>query len=114
MKLKKIIPLFAIALGLVLAVATSGFKEAPIEGQNPYFYEYVGTDFTQQKIEDPDNYIRSAISCSGSYDVCGVFLTTDQGLGNPADPTDFNSQQSNLWLSQQNHTSVDVNVSMEQ
>lgn len=113
MRFKKIFPAFAIALGMVLAVATSGFKEAPKANQNPYFYEYAGSDFSEQKIEDPDNYIRSGLSCSGSYDVCGVFLSTDQGLGNPADPSDFSNELSNLWTSQQNHTAADINISMQ-
>ncbi len=106
-------PLFAIAMGLVLALATSGFKEAPVIGQNPYFYEYVGSDFSQKKIEDPGNYIRATNGCSGSYDVCGVFLTSDEGIGNPADPSDFSSELGNLWLSQQNHSAASQNVTMQ-
>lgn len=113
MKIKKMLPVFAVAIGLVLAMATSSFKEAPKAGQNQFFYEYVGTDFSQNNIQEPGNYIRATGSCSGFDDVCGVFLTTDQGLGNPADASDFSSEKQSLLASQKNHIAADDNISMQ-
>jgi hypothetical protein len=106
-------PVFAIALGLVLAFTTSGFREVPRENTNPYFYEYQGPDFSKDNIQDANNYVRTSLSCSGSTNVCGVFLSIDEGTGNPPDATDFSSESSNLWTSQQNHVAADTNIKMK-
>jgi len=113
MQIKKIIPLFAIAMGLVLAMATSGFKEVPKGNVNAYFYKYQGPDFTKTNIQDANNYVRTTLSCSGVTNVCGVFLTIDEGTGNPPDATDFSTESSNLWASQQGHSPADGNIKMK-
>jgi hypothetical protein len=113
MNIKKLIPVFAIAMGLVLAMVTSGFKEEPKGNQNPYFYEYRGSDFSNTNIQKPTNYIRASESCSGSLNVCGVYLNVDTGQGNPANSTDFSSESSNLLTSQQNHAPADGNIKMK-
>ena len=106
-------PAFAIAIGLALAMATSAFKEAPKANVNQYYYEYLGPDFTQANIQDADNYTRTSLSCSGTHNVCGVFLSVDEGIGNPPDPTDFSTEKSNLWTSQQNQSPADPNIKMK-
>jgi hypothetical protein len=113
MNIKKMIPSFAIAIGLVLAMATSGFREVPKENLNQYYYAYQGPDFTKTNIQDPDNYTRTTLSCSGTTNVCGVLLSIDEGTGNPPDATDFSTESSNLWTSQQNHSAADPNIKMK-
>lgn len=112
MVIKKIIPAFAIAIGLALAMATSAFKENVKGNQNPYYYEYQGPDFTKANIQDANNYTRTSLSCSGATNVCGVFLSVDEGTGNPPDASDFSTESSNLWTSQQNHSPADLNIKM--
>ncbi len=113
MKIKKIMPLFAIAMGLVLAMATSAFKEMPKESFSSTFYEYVGTDFSQTNIQEISNYVRSTNSCSGTKNVCGVLLPTDNGPSSNPDPAEFSGEASNLWLSQQNQAAADPNIVMK-
>jgi|SRR5665213_826931 len=113
MNINKMIPSFAVATGLAMAMATSAFREVPKESINPYFYEYQGPNFTQANIQDVDNYARTSSSCSGSTNVCGVFLSMDEGTGNPPNTTDFSSESSNLWTSQQNHHPADVNIKLK-
>lgn len=110
---KKIIPLFAIVLGLVLAMATSGFKEGPKGNLDLSFYQYTGSDFSQSKIQDINNYVRSTNSCSGTQNVCGVLLATDTGTGNQPNSTEFSAESSNLWASQQGHAAADPYIVMK-
>lgn len=105
MNFKKIIPLFAIAIGLVLAVATSGFKEKSKDNMALTFYKYVGPDLSQSNIQEVTLYIQAANSCSGRHDVCGVFLATDNGPGNNPDPAEFAAESTDLWASQQDQVS---------
>lgn len=113
MKLRNILPVFAIIIALALAFAVSGFHEGPSEKNTLYFYEYVGPDFSQANIQDPDNYERSSQSCSGAYNVCGVLLSLDEGMGNPPDPSDFSTESTNLWSAQQQHKAVNGNIIMK-
>lgn len=113
MKIKKMIPVFAIAMGLVLAMATSGFKEGPKGNLDLTFYQYTGSDFSQSNIQDINNYVKSTNSCSGTQNVCGVLLATDTGTGNPPNSTEFSAESSNLWASQQNHAAADPNIVMK-
>lgn len=113
MKIIKMMPAFAIIMGLALAMATSAFKEVPKGNQNAYYYEYQGPDFTKTNIQDAGNYTRTTLSCSGTHNVCGVFLSVDEGTGNPPDPTDFSTESSNLWTSQQNQSPADLNIKMK-
>jgi hypothetical protein len=113
MNIKKMIPSFAIAIGLVLAMATSGFKEMPKGNMSLTFYEYTGPDFSQSNIQDINKYVRSSNTCSGSRNVCGVLLTTDTGAGNPPNSTEFSAESSNLWTSEQNHAAADPNIVMK-
>jgi hypothetical protein len=113
MKIIKMIPAFAIAMGLVLALATSGFKEGPSKNTNQYYYAYDGPDFTKTNIQEAGNYTRTTLSCSGTHNVCGVFLSVDEGTGNPPDPTDFSTESSNLWTSQQTQSPADLNIKMK-
>lgn len=110
MSIKKIIPLFAIALGLVLAVATSGFKEGVKEKASLTFYKYVGPDFSQANIQDLTQYVQASNVCSGRHDVCGVFLATDNGPGSNPDPTEFAAKSNDLWASQQSQASSQPGV----
>jgi len=76
MSIKKIIPLFAIALGLVLAVATSGFKENT-KGSDALltsWYEFNGDPSDINDVLDNTQYIYTSgmKPCNGSSDVCGV------------------------------------------
>ena len=107
------IPSFAIAIGLVLAMATSAFKEVSKGPVSLTFYEYTGSDFSQPNIQNINNYARSTNSCSGTKNVCGVLLSTDTGTGNPPNSTEFSAESSNLWTSQQNHAAADPNIVMK-
>lgn len=107
MNIKKIAPLFAIALGLVLAFTTSGFKEKSMDNTTLTFYKYVGPNFDQPNIQDRTLYIQAANACSGRHDVCGVYLPTANGAGNNPDPTEFAAESADLWASQQNQASSD-------
>jgi hypothetical protein len=113
MNIQKMIPSFAIAIGLALAMATSGFREGPKGNLDLTFYEYTGSDFSQTNIQDINKYVRSTNSCSGSRNVCGILLATDNGVGNPPNSTEFSAESSNLWTSQQNHAAADPNVVMK-
>jgi hypothetical protein len=113
MNIRKVIPAFAIAMGLVLAMATSAFKEVPKGNFDLTFYEYTGSDFSQTNIQNINNYVKSTNTCSGTRNVCGVLLATDTGTGNPPNSTEFSAESSNLWTSQQTHTAADPNIVMK-
>jgi hypothetical protein len=79
MNIKKMIPVFAIAMGLVLAMATSGFKEVPKSNSTNFasWYEFTG-DVTQlNDVLDSSQYeYTSGIKpCNGASEICGVSTT---------------------------------------
>jgi hypothetical protein len=113
MNIKKMIPAFAIVMGLVLAMATSGFKEGPKGNLDLTFYQYTGSDFSQTNIQDINKYVKSTNTCSGTQNVCGVLLATDTGTGNPPISTEFSAESSNLWASQQSHAAADPYIVMK-
>lgn len=110
MSLRKFFPALAVALGLVLGIATSGFKDGAKGETALTFYKYVGPDLSQSNIQDLTKYIRAANTCSGRHDVCGVYLLTDNGPGSNPDPTEFAAESNDLWTSQQNQASADPGV----
>lgn len=79
MNIKKIVQLFAIALGLVLAVATSGFKEvkAP-NSMHTFLYTAPLNSYDQTDVQDPDNwqYTSSTNRCDDQdVKACRIFVT---------------------------------------
>lgn len=80
MQIKKVMPAFAIAIGLALAVATSGFKPATTtisdNGQMiTAWFEFVGNDPTNlSQVEDYLNYsYTDGQPCSGlTTKICAV------------------------------------------
>ncbi|MBK0378544.1 DUF6520 family protein [Mucilaginibacter segetis] len=98
------------ALAIGLAISTSAFTTNRVAGA---FYRYTSSSTAQSDIQNINNYVRDDNACGGGEDVCGVTLTTDEGLGNTPDPTEFSAEQSNLWTSQQNGSAADVNIHMK-
>lgn len=88
---KKIIPLFAIAIGLGLAVATSGFREVVKDsnGFDLFTFEYnppenVTNPYAPEYVQDEDNwqYTTDNTHCSNDdVKACRIFVTS--GFVNP-------------------------------
>lgn len=79
MKIKKVIPLFAIAIGLVLALATSGFRTEKISAPDgrvvTTWFEFTGSDPTN--LSQVKNYLNYTYDdgqpCSGlTNKICAV------------------------------------------
>lgn len=84
MNLKKMFPVFAIALGLVLAMATSGFKEEPMKQNNlvMHTFEYTapGGSYSQANVQDETNWVYTASTarCNDQKEkACRIFVTDD-------------------------------------
>lgn len=90
MKIKKIIPLFAIAIGLVLAVAASGFREETKTDPDLYSFEFLapgGTDFSDDAVMDVSNwhFTSNDDPCNGLVKACKITVTGGYKTGsNPA------------------------------
>ena len=77
MNLKRIFPVFAIAIGLVLAVATSGFKDKPTNKDlSTYYFVYHPE---RGPASDPDNWDFTSDNslCEGDGQSCKIRLTED-------------------------------------
>lgn len=74
MQLKKILPLFAIAIGLALAMATSGFREGPETVFSFVFVAPGGTDFSDDAVMDEANwdYTSDNNQCTGFVKACKI------------------------------------------
>jgi len=104
---KLIIP----AIAIVLAFSASAFTT---KSGSSNFYAYVGSDFTQANIQNINNYQASeTTSCPGVDDVCGVTLATSKVDGSIPATTDFNSESTNLWLSEQANSAQDGHIAMQ-
>ncbi|WP_156522645.1 hypothetical protein [Arachidicoccus ginsenosidimutans] len=57
-RLSRLLPVFAIAIGVALVAVTSAFKEQPKSksGQTLYTFEYSGGDYSQASVEDVGNW----------------------------------------------------------
>lgn len=79
MQLKKIIPAFAIAIGLALAMATSAFKEVPKDINTNFtaWYEFTGNVTQLSDVLDNSKYKYTSGSkpCNGASEICGVNTT---------------------------------------
>jgi hypothetical protein len=85
---KKIIPLFAIAMGLVLAMATSAFKETPqkINGVNTYLFEFDSSQpYDVAHVEDKSNWDlnQSAAECDQTDEEACTIRVPEADVDNP-------------------------------
>lgn len=117
---------FALIMGAGILMS---MKSTPYKGKTPVnavkknklkvtrstsnFYVYTSASTSQADIQNINNYVAASDPCSGSSDVCGVTLPTAHTLGTTPVPSEFNAEKSNLWLSQQNNTAEDGNISMK-
>lgn len=72
---KKFIPLFAIALGLVLAVASSGFREDQVD--DLFMFEYIppsAGDYSISAVEEDTNWVFRSLppECEGEDKACTI------------------------------------------
>jgi hypothetical protein len=77
------------------------------------FYEYKSSSLLQADIQNINNYEAESDGCSGSTNVCGVTLSTAHTIGSTPVASEFNAEKPNLWLSQENNTAEDGNISMK-
>lgn len=112
-KIKAVAALFAIVLGVSAAIAMKAPVKAHKAQTTSTFYVYTSSSLLQADIQNINNYEAASDACSGSSDVCGVTLTTAQSLGSTPVTSEFNTEKSNLWLSQENNTAEDGNISMK-
>jgi hypothetical protein len=94
-------------VGAVFAFAKPEKKHGTV---NPVFYRYTLSTYSEPQIKDYLNYVRATESCNDGIHVCGVFLDTDNGLGNPPDATEFDAVKNGLWNSEVNHESTDQDL----
>lgn len=107
-----VIALFAIVVAGSAFV--KGGTAAKQDKSSLYFYRYTALSHQQGDIEERTNYVRAEESCDEGDRVCGVYLPTDQGLGNPPSISDFNTVVSDLWASEQaNSPTIDEIVMKE-
>lgn len=118
MKLKIIFPVLAIVVAVATLIGMSSFDKAPktTNAKPPagYFYRYQLTDYDTAKITNIANYQRSNLSCAPGDHVCGVYLSTNTGLGNQPVPSEFNAVKSALANSEIDGAPVDESVAMRQ
>ena len=76
------------------------------------FYRYKLTTYTESQIKSPGNYERAEASCSGTQNVCGVYLDTDNGTSSQPDVSEFNDIKNDLWSSQQAHSPALSEIAM--
>jgi hypothetical protein len=79
MKIRKMMPVFAIAIGLVLAMATSAFKEGTKDVNTKFstWYEFTGNPSIMSDVLDNSKYEYTSGTkpCNGASDICGVNTT---------------------------------------
>ncbi len=88
MNLKKMFPVFAIAIGLVLAVATSGFKEGvkKINGLTTYLFEYDSSQpFDITHVQDKGNWDlnQNAGECDETNQAACTIRVPESDVDNP-------------------------------
>jgi hypothetical protein len=84
MQIRKMIPVFAIAMGLVLALATSGFRQGPKDqnklGMHTFEYTAPSGSYSQLNVQNEANWVyTSSTSRCNDQDVkaCRIFVTDD-------------------------------------
>jgi len=88
MQLKKMMPVFAIAIGLVLAVATSGFKEGSKDknGVNMYLFEYDNSQpYDITHVQDKGNWDlnQNAAECDQTNEEACTISVPESDVDNP-------------------------------
>ncbi|MGN6804011.1 MAG: DUF6520 family protein [Ginsengibacter sp.] len=88
MKVKKIMPVFAIALGLVLALATSAFKQAPKDqnGVDTYLFEYdISQPYDVSHVQDKANWDlnQNAAGCDQTNQEACTIRVPESDVDNP-------------------------------
>jgi len=106
---KIIIPAAAVALALSFSAFTSAKKVTS------NFFEYTSSSLTESAIKNRANYqaASSDAACTASQNVCGVVLATAKDIGTLPDATEFSSQTSDLWASQQAHSPANGDIEMK-
>ena len=89
MKIKNIIPVFAIALGLVLAVATSAFKVDNPKNTTEFFWVLKSGTVASTNADD---YERGSNACSNYIHFCGFYAPKDGAIDRPLIPMTGNLQ----------------------
>jgi hypothetical protein len=111
MKRSKISRLSVIAL--VLGMTASAFTTSStgvVKNDGPFFYRYTSNSTAQEEIQSISNYKRNTLNCSTGIDVCGVFLSTDEGINQPPVQEEFDLVKDDLWLSEDGHSSTDPDL----
>jgi hypothetical protein len=107
---KYILSFSAIMLAIALAWGTSSYKTPKV---NSYFYQFNGDPTNETQVKSASEYTRVTTACSSDAgSLCGIYLPTDEGLGNPPSTSDFNPNQSQLWTSAQSGTAAASNIEM--
>lgn len=88
MTIKKIFPALAVALGLVLAVATSGFKGRPtkINGYATYLFEFdVTQPYDVSHVQDKGNWHlnQNAGECDATNEAACTIRVPESDVDNP-------------------------------
>lgn len=111
---RKLLFLCVFVFAIALACITSAFKGAKKVQVNPYFYSYVGQTFNDQDITNAQNYQRADIDpCSGSQDICGIYLTIDNGVGNAPDANELATKAQEIKDSEAQNLSQNENIVMQ-
>jgi len=88
MNLKKMFPVFAIVIGLVLALATSGFKEGPnkINGFTTYLFEFDASQpYDVSHVQDKANWDlnQNAGECDETPEAACTIRVPESDVDNP-------------------------------
>lgn len=88
MNIQKMIPSFAIAIGLALAMATSGFREGPkdINGANTYLFEFDSSQpYDVAHVQDKGNWDlnQSAAECDQNNEEACTIRVPESDVDNP-------------------------------
>lgn len=111
---RKMLFLCVFVFAIALACITSAFKGAPKVQVNPYFYSYVGPTFSDQDITNAQNYQRADLDpCTGSQDICGIYLTIDNGVGNAPDANELATKAQEIKDSEANGSPETENIAMQ-
>lgn len=107
---KYVLGVSAIMFAIALAFGISSYKTTEVDS---YFYQFNGDPTNESQVKDASEYTRVASACSSDQGtLCGIFLPTDEGLGNPPLTSEFDPNQSQLWNSAQSEVATSSIIEM--